>query len=115
MDRVCIDPNAKYCAPLIEFFTFNSQFGLDYVDGILGLAPDSSGGVPSFISSLKNNQVIDNRVFSVYIGQGTEQSMIQFGGYDSFKVKKDQENEGYGIHWYNLESEYSWLVDIYGI
>jgi hypothetical protein len=55
VDKVCIDAGAKYCSPSIEFFGICSQVGLDYVDGILGLAPEMSGGPPSFIGNLKRN------------------------------------------------------------
>jgi hypothetical protein len=55
VDKVCIDAGSKYCAPQIEFFGITNQVGLNYVDGILGLAPEMSGGPPSFIGSLKRN------------------------------------------------------------
>jgi hypothetical protein len=41
---------------------------MDYVDGVLGLAPEISGGPPNFIGSLRRNQAIEHKVFSVYVG-----------------------------------------------
>jgi hypothetical protein len=58
---------------------------MDQFDGILGLAPEQVDGM-----------------FSMYIGDVNETSDITFGGYDSFKIKKD-DDEGYGIHWYEVE------------
>lgn len=52
-------------------------------------------------------------MFSIYIGYQNESSQITFGGYDSFKIKKD-DDEGYGIHWYDIEDSKYWQVEVVG-
>lgn len=51
-------------------------------------------------------------MFSIYIGNSSnDSSNLMLGGYDSFKVNKD-DHDGYGIHWYETESEEYWDLEI---
>jgi hypothetical protein len=59
------------------------------------------------LASLFRNAGLDKYLFSIYIGYMNESSQITLGGYDSFKIKKD-DDEGYGIHWYDIEDSPYW-------
>ena len=52
-DDVCLDTSKRFCVHSFQFFGIMSQKGLDGIDGILGLSPDTSGNGPSFIGHLK--------------------------------------------------------------
>lgn len=83
------------------------------MDGVIGLAPEIAGGPPNFVGSLKRNNSIDHKVFSIYIGvDQNEQSQIQFGGYDSFQLKKDDE-DSHSIHWFQVQSQDYWIIDLH--
>lgn len=75
---------------------------MNQFDGILGLAPEQINGPITYMAALSRNHTLDKFMFSMYIGDANETSDITFGGYDSFKIKKD-DDEGYGIHWYEVE------------
>jgi hypothetical protein len=42
--------------------------GLEGLDGILGLSPDYPENGPSFMSSLKEAGLIDNKIVSFFLG-----------------------------------------------
>jgi Eukaryotic aspartyl protease len=64
------------------------------------------------MAALARNVTLDRFMFSIYIGESNETSDITFGGYDSFKIKKD-DDEGYGIHWYEVELDQQfWALEV---
>ncbi len=54
------------------------------MDGVIGLAPDDISNGPSFISTLKDQGVIDKKMFGLMITQlnQNQDSTITIGGYD---------------------------------
>ena len=65
-DNVCIASSTN-CANDFTFYGITSQKGLDLADGILGLAPESSNNGPSFVKLLKDQKIIDKKMFSFYL------------------------------------------------
>mmetsp|Transcript_20447 Transcript_20447/g.28252 ORF Transcript_20447/g.28252 Transcript_20447/m.28252 type:complete len:123 (+) Transcript_20447:284-652(+) len=52
-DNVCLDySDLDTCNNDFEFFYIESETGLDYLDGILGLCPDVVGNGPSYMKAL---------------------------------------------------------------
>ena len=89
--------------------------GFDFADGVLGLGLDSNGD-RSMLAQLKNLGIIEKKIFSLYledVGLSSGGSEIMFGGYDSYKIKKD-DDMGYGIHWYSIVKSHGWSLTLHG-
>lgn len=87
-----------------------AETGLDTLvgDGILGLGPDTLTDMPKlFMDSLKEQGVIDQRVFSFLIGLDHNlPSKFTVGGYDLAKYAKGP------IQWHDtLEPKKTWYLD----
>jgi hypothetical protein len=50
--------------------------------GIVGLSPKGDGVGDLFIEKFKENDILDEAVFSLYIDLVNETSKMSFGGYD---------------------------------
>ena len=59
------------------------------MDGVIGLAPDDPSNGPNFIATLKNQKVIDSKMFGIMLGNPTLSldSTITIGGYDDSQFK----------------------------
>lgn len=79
----------------------------------MGLAPEVYDGPPSFIGYLKRQNIIANKMVSIYIGNNASESKLQIGGYDSFNIKKNEDDDGYGIHWFTLEEDDEWEIPLH--
>jgi len=91
-----------------------AETGLDTLvgDGILGLGPDTLTDMPKlFIDSLKEQGVIDTRVFSFLIGLDHNlPSYFMVGGYDLAKYAKGP------IQWHEtLEPKKTWYLNWSGV
>ena len=58
------------------------------------------------IKEMYNQGVIDEKVFSIQVGNNDEQSKITIGGYDTEKYAKEN------ITWHNLANEVYWTIDM---
>ena len=99
-------PNS-ICASDHRIAAVVAETGLDTLvgDGILGLGPDTLTDMPKlFIDSLKEQGVIDHRMFSFLIGLDHNlPSKFMVGGYDLAKYAKGP------IKWHNtLEPKKTW-------
>ena len=65
-DKVCLD-GTTHCIDAFTFVGVNESYGLDFVDGIIGLSPNVYGNGPSFIEHLKKEGVIEEMILGVYI------------------------------------------------
>lgn len=100
-------------------------------DGILGLSPksaqkgsDSGLAKHLFVYELKRDRVIEEAVFSVFLGQIDSKDRVEtkskvlFGGWDksivdgSYKLPNANDH---GISWFNINSEYHWQVGLHGV
>ena len=70
------------------------------MDGVIGLAPDDISNGPSFISTLKDQGVIDKKMFRLMITQlnQNQDSTITIGGYDDTQFQKYIDKD---IYWYS--------------
>lgn len=70
------------------------------MDGVIGLAPDDISNGPSFISTLKDQGVIDKKMFGLMITQlnQNQDSTITIGGYDDTQFQKYIDKD---IYWYS--------------
>lgn len=50
-----------------QFYAIKTQQGLEQADGILGLSPDELGNGPSFVSALKQQGLIEDKMISFYL------------------------------------------------
>ena len=69
----------------------NGQYGLTMLktSGLVGLSPNHfEDQADLFIEKMKKSGAIDERVFSISIAMGSEQSYITFGGYHLHKFAK---------------------------
>lgn len=87
------------------------QKGLKNADGILGLSPDDPNNGPSYIAQLKDNKVIEQKIVSFFFSRA-KQSEFTFGGYKQYLIKEGPQEDGFGIHWYNLIGTRYWEVEI---
>ena len=112
-DQVCLQPGAV-CAENHRIAAIVAETGLDTLvgDGILGLGPDTLTDMPKlFIDTLKDQGVIDQRMFSFLIGLDHNlPSKFMVGGYDLAKYAKGP------IKWHNtLEPKKTWYLDWTGV
>lgn len=112
-DRVCLKPN-EMCAEKHRMSAVVAETGLDTLvgDGILGLGPDTLTDMPKlFIDSLKEQGVIEDRVFAFLVGLNHGlPSKFMVGGYDLKKYAKGP------IQWHNtLEPKKTWYLDWTGV
>ena len=112
-DKVCLMPDGV-CAENHRIAAVVAETGLDTLvgDGILGLGPDTLTDMPKlYIDSLKEQGVIDQRMFSFLIGLDHNlPSKFMVGGYDLNKYAKGP------IKWHNtLEPKKTWYLDWTGV
>ena len=68
-----------------------------YADGIMGMSPSvQESGAELVIEELYKQEVIDEKVFSIQVGNMDEASKITIGGYDADKYAKEP------LVWHNL-------------
>jgi hypothetical protein len=74
-------------------------------DGIMGMSPTvQESGAELVIDELYNQGVIDEKVFSIQVGDDSEPSKITIGGYDTEKY-------AYGeLTWHNLSDKTYWTI-----
>jgi Eukaryotic aspartyl protease len=70
-------------------------------DGILGLAPEKDANQSSYITYLKNQGIIDKKIFAFYLALDRT-SKITFGGYPQELIKQGEE-----IKWTPIASDFS--------
>lgn len=76
-------------------------------DGILGLAPTNQNTrADLLLDELKKQEVINNRMFSLFIGENEEPNSITFGDYDLEKYAKSD------IYFHNLSSANYWTLPL---
>ena len=102
------------CADNHRIAAIVAETGLDTLvgDGILGLGPDTLTDMPKlFIDSLKEQGIIEQRIFSFLIGLDHNlPSKFMVGGYDLAKYTKGP------IKWHNtLEPKKTWYLDWTGV
>ena len=102
---MCLDSSSAYCVKQQIFFGVATQVGLGSLDGVFGLTPEYINGPPSFIGNLKRAGVIDNKMFALFISEKNHTSKLTLGGYDSSLIQKGDGSDGYGIHWFETETE----------
>lgn len=104
VDTVCVLKKKDFCA---NSFRFLSVTDVDpkmiAMDGVVGLAPDDPSNGPNFIGTLKNQGVIDKKMFGFMLGTQNQSvdSTITIGGYDESQFK-DLNNKL--IYWYPVTS-----------
>lgn len=80
-DTVCIPTsNSNECVTDFQFFMISSQKGLDDVDGILGLGPNTGSNGPSLAYAMYQQQQWTEPKASFILGNETEPSYVTFGG-----------------------------------
>lgn len=87
----------------------NQAWDLDglYADGIMGMSPTSQySDADLVIEELYTQGVIDEKAFSIQVGDGDEPSRITIGGYDSEKYAKEN------ITWHALANELYWTINM---
>lgn len=108
-DNVCLNPSqTDTCNNMFEFFYIESETGLDYLDGILGLSPDVAGNGPSYMGHLVSQGNLDEPVASFKLRLNPNQSEVLIGGINT--------NDYIGDIIYNDIVQNSWwTVDLKGI
>ncbi len=81
------------------------------VGGILGLSPNLQGTGVTFLQTLKDQALIANLQFSLFLGNVGAPAMITFGGYDSNLLFH---NSSYlaALSWYSQEGNYNWQLPL---
>ncbi|CDW83707.1 eukaryotic aspartyl protease family protein [Stylonychia lemnae] len=113
LDKVCL--NEIVCADNFQFLAITVQTGIKGFDGILGLAPDQESNGPSYVAKLKESKVIDKKQVGLYIASDVDGSVMSFGGYDKEMLKSCSDNDGCGVHWYDLTGKNWWQIEIQDI
>lgn len=107
----------------ISVFEANNLATLES-DGLLGLSPKTERASKSgeeihlLIQELKNDNIIDKAMFSMFLTDTSQQSRMHFGGYDQTIIDKFKEyNSGSssddGVYWMKINSDIHWQVRIY--
>lgn len=93
-------------------------------DGLLGLSPKTERASKSgedihlLINELKNDGIIDKAMFSMYLTDNSQQSKMQFGGWDQtiidrYKKFNNGSTSNDGVYWMRINSDIHWQVRIY--
>ena len=96
-DHFSLTPSVKTQANYVNFISVyeSKDFGNLESDGILGLSPyteDKGNGANLFVYELKRDRVIENAIFSVFLGQIDSKNKVEttskilFGGWDKYIV-----------------------------
>lgn len=97
------------CAQNVSILVINQAWDLEglYADGIMGMSPSNQeGGAELVIDELYNQGAIDEKIFSIQVGDFEEPSKITIGGYDTEKYAKEN------ITWHSLANDLYWTLNI---
>lgn len=106
-DTVCLAQ--QVCANNVSLLVVDATWDLEglYADGIMGMSPTAQGrGAELVIDELYKQGAIDEKVFSIQVGDLYEPSKITIGGYDVEKYAKEN------ITWHNLTNKRYWTIDM---
>jgi hypothetical protein len=68
-DNVCIqEDDAVSCITAFDFLVVTQETGMFDLDGVLGLAPNTTGNGPSFFKTLFGQHVTVSPVISIQLG-----------------------------------------------
>ena len=82
-DTVCFNQNSKSCIDydFLSVYNTTSLEGLKF-DGVVGLSPSRKEGNTILLDKLKQNGLIDKKVFSLKIGTEMGNQTITFGSFN---------------------------------
>jgi hypothetical protein len=114
IDQVCvyIGTHNKTCVYTgFTFFEITSISGpkLGEYSGILGLAPDDPNNGPSYISAMKNSDLISRRMLGMQINRDNLQSIVTYGGVTASMMWKDNSTQA-PVFYYPTTDPKRWII-----
>ena len=111
---MCVNKdNEDSCIEDFQMISVTDQIYLDNykADGLIGLSPEKSDlSQTNFLDVLKEEEVIENSVFSFHFNkQKPKENVITLGGYDSERFGSSE------LTWHSSKDDFYWLVDLASI
>lgn len=109
-DTVYIGDYELYATQTLLVLDYQHGFDVSYADGALGLGFKSSSDSPKpFLKTLKDNGMIDDAIFSIYLNDENDpndlKSTIILGGYDAYRYSYTSH-----IDWMDIKGTDQWEI-----